>query len=58
MAYSCDYCMNFQWDDELEEEVCSVDMDEDEYVRLLEHHYKECPYFRAGDEYTITRKQN
>lgn len=55
---SCDYCLNLQWDEELEEEVCSVDMDEDEYIRLLERHYKECPYFRAGDEYSIVRKQN
>ncbi len=58
MAISCDYCLNFQWDEELEEDICAVDMDEDEYIRLLERHYKECPYFRPGDEYTIVRKQN
>jgi len=58
MAFACDFCMNLQWDEEFEEYLCSVDMDEDEYIQLLERHYLECPYFRPGDEYTITRKQN
>lgn len=55
---NCDYCLNNFYDEEYEEYTCGVDMDEDEYVRLLESHYKECPYYRPGDDYSIVRKQN
>ena len=30
---------------------------EDEYVRLVEGHYRNCPYYRDGDCYKIARKQ-
>ena len=36
---------------------CSVDMDEDDFYRLLSDQRKECPYYRDGDEYRIVRKQ-
>lgn len=52
----CENCMNYEYDEELEEYACSINMDEDEYVRWLST--KRCPYFRFGDEYSIVRKQN
>lgn len=52
----CEHCMNYEYDEEFEEYCCSINMDEDEYVRFL--HEKKCPYFRFGDEYTIVKKQN
>ena len=55
---NCDYCLNNEYDEEFEEYTCAVDMDEDEYVRLLQSRYKDCPYYRPGDEYTIVHKQN
>ena len=32
---------------------CEVDMDEDDAVRMSQGHYKECPYYRNGDEYSV-----
>ena len=34
-----------------------VDMDEDEYYHWLTRPENDCPYFRGGNEYTITRRQ-
>lgn len=31
--------------------------DEDDYRRLVESHYKECPYYRDGDDYKVVRHQ-
>ena len=35
----------------------TINLDEDEYVRLVEGHYRNCPYYRDGDCYKIARKQ-
>ena len=43
--YNCDYCNNMVYDEETEQFVCDVDMDEDDYARLLTSEYKECPYY-------------
>ncbi len=58
MNTNCEECMNYEYDEEYEEYVCSVNMDQDEVSRLMSGHYKQCPYFRFGDEYSIVRKQN
>ena len=55
---NCEMCMNFVYDEEYEDYMCSINMDEDEYARLAMGYRQECPYFRFGDEYTIVRKQN
>lgn len=55
---SCDFCMNYEYDEEYEEYTCIIDMDEDEMARCRMSKYEGCPYFRMGDEYTIVRKQN
>lgn len=54
---SCDYCNNYVYDEEDESYYCAVDMDEDDYMRLLTSKETECPYFRNGDEYLVVRKQ-
>ena len=58
MKSCCEYCMFYEYDDEYEEMICSVNFDEDELVRFMNGHGSSCPYFRFGDEYTIVRKQN
>lgn len=58
MQSSCEYCMNYAYDEEYECYLCSVDMDEDEVMSLYTNKRKGCPYFRMGDDYTIVRKQN
>lgn len=32
-------------------------MDEDDMVRVMERQYKDCPYYRNGDEYAVVRRQ-
>lgn len=53
----CEYCCYFMYDEETEEYVCDVNMDEDDYGRLMSEHFKTCPYFKDGDEYKVVRHQ-
>ena len=53
----CETCAYYTYDEEWECYVCEQNLDEDEYVRLIEGHYKSCPYYRDGDCYKIARKQ-
>lgn len=53
----CDTCAYYAYDEEWETYVCEMNIDEDEYSRLLQGHYKKCPYYRDGDEYKIAAKQ-
>ena len=57
MQYSCEFCSNYVYDEEYEEYACVVNMDEDDYARLLQQPKAICPYFSYGDEYRIARKQ-
>lgn len=54
---SCEFCMNYEYDEEYECYTCSVDLDEDEMYRFIQNSVKNCPYYKGGDEYTIVRKQ-
>jgi hypothetical protein len=56
-ALPCEYCCYFTYDEETEEWVCDVNMDEDDYSRLMTNHFKECPFFKDGDEYKVVRHQ-
>ena len=53
----CESCINYAFDEELEEYICMAAMDEDEFVSLLSRDYKDCPYYRNDDEYEVVRKQ-
>ncbi|MBR1476661.1 MAG: hypothetical protein IJ608_01715 [Lachnospiraceae bacterium] len=53
----CDECAYNEYDEEYEEYFCSVNMDEDDYSRFIQSGYKDCPYFRNGDEYAVVRHQ-
>lgn len=54
---NCDFCVHYDWDEEGEAYECNMSLDEDEMVYFLKGNYKNCPYFRAYDEYKIARKQ-
>lgn len=56
-AISCDDCAYYEFDDDDEMYYCSVNMDEDDYMRLLTGGYRNCPYYRNGDDYKIVRHQ-
>lgn len=57
MKSSCEYCINYAYDEEYEEYYCIVDKDEDEMERLRYSGKNFCPYFRGGDDYTIVIRQ-
>ncbi len=54
----CENCVNFYYDDELQEYCCDVNLDEDEMMRFLSSPNYCCPYFRLDDEYGVVKKQN
>ena len=56
-AISCDYCANYVYDEDEDEYFCDVNLDEDEYMRFMDSDYKQCPYYRSGDEYSVVRHQ-
>ncbi len=53
----CSSCTYYVWDEEWEEYLCDMDMDEDDYARLLSDRNANCPYYRNGDEYAVVKKQ-
>jgi len=57
MQANCDFCAYNEYDEEDEEYYCSVDMDEDDYARFMMSDYRECPFFKNGDEYLVVRHQ-
>lgn len=56
-AGSCESCAYFSYDEDYECYVCDMDLDEDEYMRLMTDSHYSCPYYRNGDEYAVVRKQ-
>ena len=58
MTQSCDTCEFFDWDEELQENVCFADLDEDDYGRLMQNRSAKCPYYKYYDEYKTVQKQN
>ena len=47
---SCADCTYYSYDEEYGGYVCDVNMDEDEYVRLISDSRYACPYYRSGDD--------
>ena len=59
MENLCEKCGYNEYDDETDEYFCSLQLDEDEYVRLLQDKNRSCRYFRPDSgEYEIVRRQN
>ena len=56
-AGNCDTCAYYCYDDEIEEYVCDVNMDEDDYGRLVSTSFRQCPYYKDSDEYKVVRHQ-
>ena len=55
---TCETCLYFDYDEEWQEEICTMDLDEDELERLASGRYATCPYYRFYDEYKFVQKQN
>lgn len=54
---NCESCANFVYDEEFEDYYCQMNLDEDEYGRLLSNSRYRCPYYQFQDEYKVVRKQ-
>jgi hypothetical protein len=54
---ACSSCAYLEYDEDYEEYLCSIDMDEDDWVRVMESSHGACPYYRNGDEYAVVRHQ-
>ena len=57
-ASRCDFCAYYDYDDELEQYVCEINLDEDEMLNFLSFQTQNCPYFNPYDEYKVVEKQN
>lgn len=55
---SCDTCEFYDWDDDMDDNVCIANLDEDEYVRMMESPNGRCPFYKYYDEYKSVQKQN
>ena len=55
---NCEDCMYFDYDEMLDEDICTLDLDEDEMIRFMEHPYSSCPYYKFYDEYKTVQKHN
>ena len=54
---SCESCVHYVYDDELDAYVCQVNLDEDEMERFLRAAADACPYYKPGDDYETARRQ-
>ena len=53
----CDTCLYYEYDEDYECYICSMDLDEDEMYKFLTDSWKNCPYYRNNDEYEVVRHQ-
>ena len=53
----CDSCAYMIYDEEYDDYICDMDIDEDDYVGIVNSNYRKCPFYRDGDEYKVVRKQ-
>ena len=52
----CEKCAMYIYDDEFDCYFCDARLDEDEMSRFISGKFKDCPYYRNGDEYAVVRK--
>lgn len=53
----CEECAYYSYDEDDDMYYCTVNMDEDDYARLVQGNYRECPFYRPDDEYAVVRHQ-
>ncbi len=54
---SCETCVFYDYDEDWDSYVCTVNMDEDEMASFLAGTQRTCPYYRFYDEYKSVHKQ-
>ena len=56
----CEQCTYYYYDEEYEDYLCSADIDEDDYARMMQeapYHRTRCPYWVNADEYAVVKHQ-
>jgi hypothetical protein len=53
----CDDCTYYEYDEDDETYYCGVNMDEDDYAKLMNNSRSECPYYRNNNEYEVVKHQ-
>lgn len=53
----CEKCAHYEYDEESECYICTMNLDEDEMYRFIQGRFEDCPYYDPDDEYKIVRKQ-
>ena len=56
-ATNCESCVFFDYDEDVDANVCTMNLDEDEMVKFLLGRTRSCPYYRFYDEYKSVHKQ-
>lgn len=54
----CESCEHYDYDEYIDDYVCKIDLDEDEYLDYLTKKSSSCPYYKFYDEYKSVQKQN
>jgi len=54
----CESCAYFDYDDEYDCYMCTINIDQDDCGSMFGSHRNSCPYYSYYDEYKIVRKQN
>ena len=54
----CDSCVYYDYDEDVDANVCQMDLDEDEQISFLSRQTARSPYYRYYDEYKSVQKQN
>ena len=54
---SCESCVFYDYDEDYEAYVCTVNLDQDEMEGFVTGRARSCPYYRFYDEYKSVHKQ-
>lgn len=54
---TCESCVFYDYDEDWESYVCTVNLDQDEMGQFLSGQTRACPYYRFYDEYKSVQKQ-
>ncbi len=53
----CEECLNYEYNEEIDEYECIVDMDIDDTERYMSGSVRSCPFYMVNNEYKIVNKQ-
>lgn len=55
---NCETCAYFEYDEDYDCNICTINLDEDEMEKYLTYTNFSCPYYKYYDEYSMVRRQN